>query len=146
MYVFDASSIELMIQLFPPRFKTLWLTIEQAIDEGQIISVYEAYKALNSVASTEWKNAHKRIFKKITMCQGLFLKEFFTAKKGQFQSCVTATDLYKGLPVTVPFVIACAQVNDAIVVSEDNIKNICREFGLRCLNFEGVMAAEGWEF
>lgn len=146
MYVFDATSIELMINLFPARFKSLWQEIDAAIDEGHIISVSEAYKALNTIASIEWKTTHKRMFKKLTMRQALFLKDFFNINRGQFQTLISPAQLYKGLPTPLPFVIASAKINEATIVSEDNIKRVCQRFKLSCTNFEGVMAKEGWEF
>ena len=146
MYVFDATSIELMINLFPPRFKSLWQEIDGAIVEGKIVSVYEAFKALNSVASIEWKTTHKRMFKKLTMRQALLLKEMFTKNRGQFQNLISPAQLYKGLPTPIPFVLASAKINDATVVSEEKIKSVCQHFALPYTNFEGVMRKEGWEF
>ena len=58
----------------------------------------------------------------------------------------------QGKPVADPFVIAKAWETGSVVVTEEHrkkegrIPDVCKYFGVKCMNTEGFMKNEGWEF
>jgi len=59
----------------------------------------------------------------------------------------------QGKPVADPFVIAKAKISEGWVVTQEKLKensaqipNVCKHFGIPCINLERFMEKEGWQF
>jgi hypothetical protein len=90
----------------------------------------------------------------------LFVAEIFKIR--HFQGLIGAQQRLKGTPVADPFVIACARINQATVVTEEGwqhagkslalkpnaakIPNVCAHFKIPCIDLEEFMHQQGWTF
>ena len=69
------------------------------------------------------------------------------------QANIEKQKLYKGGRNADAFVVARAFASGGTVVTAEHLKpnaakvpNICKHFGIPCLDLEGFMESEGWEF
>ena len=99
----------------------------------------------------EWAKDNKKIFATPTAEQGAFVAEIY--KVTHFQQNIETKKFFRGGRNADPFVIARAAVEAATVVTLEKmtpnaarIPNICRHFGVDCMNLEEFMEAEGWRF
>lgn len=100
------------------------------------------------------------MFSTPTGAELLFVAEIFRIR--HFQGLIGAQQRLKGTPVADPFVIACAKVNQATVVTEEGwqrggkslvlkpnaakIPNVCAHFKIPCIDLEEFMHQQGWTF
>jgi hypothetical protein len=108
----------------------------------------------------EWAKNHKAMFSTPTGPELLFVAEILKIK--HFQGLIGAQQRLKGTPVADPFVIACARIKKATVVTEEGwqrggkalalkpnaakIPNVCAHFKIPCVDLEGFMHQQGWAF
>lgn len=66
-----------------------------------------------------------------------------------FQGLVKKQNLLKGMPVADPFIVACAKVNKASVVTQEKYKNnaaripnVCKEFEVSCIDVQDFLKNE----
>ena len=93
----------------------------------------------------------KCFFSTPTAAETEFVREIYRIK--HFWQNIELKKIQKGGFSADPFVIAKAVVNDAIVVTLEiekpkvvRISNICKHFGIECVNLEDFMEAEDWKF
>ena len=62
-------------------------------------------------------------------------------------------NLLSGKPVADPFIVASAKLNNAIVVTQEKLKenasaipNLCKHFDIKCFDLEGFLNKENWKF
>ena len=86
-----------------------------------------------------------------TAAEGQIILEIYAVR--HFQHNVEQKKIQAGGLNADPFVVAKAHVNSGIVVTLEEerpdgakIPNICRHFGVPCLNLEGFMEKEQWMF
>ena len=155
MYVFDSNSFIELSHFYPDRFPSLWERINQYVNDGNIVSVREAYAEVTNTSDSGifdvWIKKHKAIFKQPTSDEVMFVAEIFKIKN--YTDMVRKKQILRGMPVADPFVIASGKVNDFCVVTEESFKensakipNICKHFGVSCTNLEGFMKLENWLF
>jgi len=155
IYVFDTSSFIVLTHYFPQRFPSFWEQFDEAVSQGAIISVREVYNELDAQISKkhlrDWLGSNKRIFLTPSKEETEFVAEIFAVP--HFQYLVTQKQRLKGSPVADPFVIASAKINNGCVVTEEarkedaaRIPNVCHHFSIQCMNIEGFMRREGWQF
>lgn len=154
MYVFDNSPLSSLFKNFyPNRFPSLWQRLDDLIASGQVTSTREVRRELErySHANTDWMQANRAIFTTPTEEELEFVRGIFAVP--HFRRNIELKNIQSGNPVADPFVIAKAGVNGAAVVTLEvakpnaaKIPNICRHFGVPCMNLEEFMEAEGWEF
>lgn len=156
MYVFDTSSlIVLFTNFYQGRFPSLWERFDGLISEGRIVSVREVYnETTSSYAETrlvQWIKDHRELFAEPTVEELQFVREIFRVK--HFQAMIRRKEILNGKPVADPFVIARARVANALVVTQEQLKetaakipNVCEHFGIRYTDLEGFMERERWEF
>jgi len=72
---------------------------------------------------------------------------------GDFQANIEKQKLYKGGRNADAFIVARAYAIGGTVVTAEQLKpnavkvpNICKHFGIPCLDLEGFMEEEGWQF
>lgn len=155
VYVFDTNSFRVVSNYFPKQFPSFWQKFDGYVSAGDILSVREVYNELehenNKQHLRDWVRANKKAFVIPTDEETAFLGEIFAVP--HFQQLVGKQQLLKGMPVADPFVVACARIRKACVVTEEVLKrnaakipNVCEHFGVEYTNVEGFLVKEGWSF
>ena len=164
IHVFDTSSLRSLQHFYPSIFKSIWDSLNTLADQGEMISTREVFNELERQAVSEeilqWAKSRKSLFATPTGPELQFVADLFKVK--HFQGLIGAQQRLKGTPVADPFVIACARINNATVVTEEGwqhgvkpltpkpnaakIPNVCLHFGIGCINLESFMHQQGWAF
>ena len=163
-YVFDTSSIRSLQHFYPRVFKSIWDGLDDLVAQNELISTREVYNELERQAVSDevlkWAKNHKAMFSTPTGAELLFVAEIFKIR--HFQGLIGAQQRLKGTPVADPFVIACARIKQATVVTEEGwqrggkplalkpnaakIPNVCAHFKISCIDLEEFMHQQGWMF
>ena len=154
-YVFDSNSlIDLFKHYYPERFPTLWEKFDALVFEGEIVSVREVFKEIESADDSlaHWaKEQQSSLFLESTAEELTFVGEIF--QKQHFQGMIRKRERLGGKPVADPFVIARAKISGGCVVTQEKhtknaakIPNVCEYFKIPCINLEGFMKEENWTF
>lgn len=154
-YVFDSDSlINLFKHYYPERFPTLWEKFDALVSEGEFGSVREVFNEIGASEDSlgSWAKEHKNtLFVESTAEELQFVAEIFRVQ--HFQAMIRKQERLKGKPVADPFVIARAKIAGATVVTEEKwtehapkIPNVCDHFEVPCINLEGFMEREDWQF
>lgn len=155
IFVFDSSPLSALFKNFYRSiFGRLWDDFDTLVEEGRLVSTREVLREIEDgpvEGLREWAKGNKEIFASPTAEQGAFVAEIY--KVTHFQQNIETKKFFKGGRNADPFVIARAAVEDATVVTLEKmtpnaakIPNICRHFGVDCMNLEEFMAAEDWRF
>ncbi len=156
MYVFDNSSLRRLCEnYYPARFPSLWERFDDLLSAGKVVSVREVYKEIERWSSghklVEWAKGHKDRFPPPSSEELEFVRQIFQVK--HFQTLIEKRSILQGTPVADPFVIAKANIQCGIVVTEERLKknaakipNVCMHFEIDCTDLEGFMEREGWRF
>jgi hypothetical protein len=140
---------------YPATFPSFWEHFNKIVAEGRCGSVAEVERELERHAARQhlidWLAANRSIFATPDTEEMRFVGEIFAVP--HFQALVGGQQLTVGSPVADPWVIARAKSLDGTVVTEEAMKpnaakipNVCQHFGVRCMNLEGMLAAEGWRY
>lgn len=118
-YVFDTSSIRSLQHFYPRVFKSIWDGLDDLVTRQELISTREVYNERQAVSDEvlKWAKNHKVMFSTPTGAELLFVSQIFKIK--HFQGLIGAQQRLKGTPVADPFVIACARIKQATVVTEE---------------------------
>ncbi len=154
-YIFDTSTFIVIGHYFPLSFPSFWQKLGAAVSAGQVLSVREVRRELDLRAAKphlqKWVQDNSQIFVVPTEEEGRFVAEIFGV--AHFQQLIGKRQRLKGTPVADPFVIAAAKVRGGCVVTEESFKkdaakipNVCQHFGVKYMNLEEFMKAEGWSF
>ncbi len=154
-YVFDSDSlINLFRHYYPERFPTLWEKFDALVSAGELISVREVFNEIGSGKDllAFWAKEQKNVlFLESTPKELQFIGEIFQVR--HFQAMIRKQERLKGKPVADPFVIARARISGAYVITQEKntknaarIPNVCKHFGIPCINLEGFMEKENWTF
>lgn len=155
-YVFDNGSLIILFNFYyESRFPTLWKHYYESIDKGQIISVREVAREIDTYQGDsrlkEWAKEYSSFFEEPTTEELLFIEDIF--KVAHFQDLISKKSRLQGKPVADPFVIAKARQISGCVVTQElfkenaaKIPNVCNHFNIPYTNLEGFMEKEGWEF
>ena len=164
IYVFDTSSIRELQHFYPSVFRHIWDKLDDLVAKQKILSTREVLNELGRQAVSKevinWVKTNKSLFTTPTEPELLFVAEIF--KINHFQGLIGAQQRLKGMPVADPFVISCAKINGATVVTEEGwqrgaqtltiklnaakIPNVCAHFKISCTNLEGFMHQQSWKF
>lgn len=155
VYIFDTSSLRVLQNYFPDSFPTFWQYWAQEVAQGNIISVREVKRELDLLAVSEhlinWSNSNRDVFFPPTDGESDFVGQIFSVP--HFRQLISAQNQLKGMPVADPFVIASASIRGGCVVTEETerpnasrIPNVCRHFGIPCINLQQFIANHGWRF
>lgn len=163
-YVFDTSSIRSLQHFYPRVFKSIWDGLDGLVAKSELISTREVFNEIERQDVSDevlaWTKNHKAMFSTPTGAELLFVAEIFRIR--HFQGLIGAQQRLKGTPVADPFVIACARINQATVVTEEGwqrggkslvlkpnaakIPNVCAHFKIPCIDLEEFMHQQGWTF
>ena len=155
IHVFDTSSLSKLKHFFPGVFKSVWVGLDVLVLNGELISTREVWNEVGrgdvDPHTHAWLKARKQMFTTPTADQMRFVAEIFRVP--HFQALIGEKQRLTGTPVADPFVIACARVRGGTVVTEERFKphaakipNVCRHFGVPCIDLEEFMQAQGWSF
>lgn len=164
IHVFDTSSLHALQHFYPSIFKSIWGDLNALADKGELISTREVFNELVpegvGAEALKWGKDHKPLFTTPTNIELQFVAEIFKVK--HFQALIGTRQRLKGMPVADPFVIACARIHSATVVTEEGwqhgvrpptpkpnaakIPNVCAHFHIPCINLEEFMHRQGWTF
>lgn len=156
MYVFDSGPlIDLFNHYYPDRFPTLWENFESLVSLERIVSVREVANEIEGHHETdrlvEWTKNNRKFFSQPTKEELLVVAEIFRVT--HYQTMIRKRERLQGKPVADPFVIAKAKACNGWVVTNEKFKensaqipNVCKHFGIPCINLEGFMNKEGWTF
>lgn len=122
-------------------FEDIWNPWGELMDEGQIISVDEVYRELESyfgdkVPEMKWLKNHKSSFLKPTNEEGYIVAGIFQNKK--FREGIKERSLRSGSPEADAFLVAKAKAIDGVIVTAESdqkphsekIPNICVAYGV----------------
>lgn len=154
-YVFDTSPFSALFKSFyRRRFPTLWAQFDALTEQGSIVSTREVLRELEGFGLPElqeWLGNNRGIFSTPTAGEAAYVARIFAVP--HFQQNIELKKIYKGGLQADTFVVAKAAVIEGTVVTLEKsapnsarIPNICRHFGIECINLEEFMEAEGWEF
>ncbi len=153
-YVFDTSAfVVLFDNYYRGVFKTLWDHFDEMVKAEEIISTREVKREIEDQTDklSAWMKDHTDIFTTPTAEEGEFVGQIYQVRL--FRDGVEQKKMLKGGKNADPFVIAKARVTNRTVVTLESqktnsakIPNICKHFGVECLDLESFMKAEGWTF
>ena len=155
MYVLDTAVISnLHKNYYRKRFVSLWKEFDQLVADGKVTSTREVFHELGDGspgADLEWAKANLTLFATPDAKEGAFVAKIYGV--AHFQANIERQKLYKGGRNADAFVVARAFAVGGTVVTAEHFKpnavkvpNICKHFGIPCVDFEGFMEMEGWKF
>ncbi len=155
-YVFDNNTLTAIFRhYFFDRFPTFWDKFNGLLQANRICSVREVKKEIEEMNRNDqlekWVKRNPSFFKDPTVEEMKFVAEIFSVR--HYQQSLERRKLIKGGPFADPFIIAKAKIEGAIVISQEQYKsnavkipNICKHYGIECLDLEGFLTREKWSF
>lgn len=155
MYVIDTNVFISLGFYYPKRFPTIWEKVDNLADSGDLISVREVRRELEtncaSVHVLDWVEKYRHIFHIPTNEECQIVSEIF--QKKQYLGFVKRNNILKGIPVADPFVIAAAKAKGFCVVTQESNKSkgariptACIDFSVECIDLEGFLERENLEY
>ena len=153
-YVMDTGFFVTCRSYYHENFPSFWNKMNEVVLVGKISSVKEVRNELERYIKhpnlLEWAKNNRHIFTIPSSEEIEIIRQILAIPK--FQKIVGYQARMQGKPVADPFVIAKAWETRATVVTEESrkkvgkIPDVCKHFGVKCMNMEGFMKNEGWEF
>lgn len=155
IYVFDTSSLSKLKHFFPGVFKSVWSDLDALVQSGNLISTREVLNEIErgdvDAHTNQWLKDRKYMFTTPTANELRFVAQIF--QMPHFQALIGEKQRLTGTPVADPFIIACAKIRQATVVTEERLKsnaakipNVCQHFKVPCINLEQFMQKQSWSF
>ena len=153
-YVIDTSVISMLHRnYYRKQFPTLWKLFDTMVDEGRLTSCREASRELEDMggAAYDWAKAHPDLFSVPDAKDGAMVTKIYAVR--HFQANIEKQKILKGGLCADPFLIARAHSIKATVLTMEQTKpnaakipNICKHFDVPCVDLQGFMEKEKWEF
>ena len=153
MYVIDTSSlVETWLRGFPPDVAPgVWERLDLLIAAGRLIAPDEVLNELERKADDLHAWAADRAGMFVELEDDLIEATRKIVNTPEFQGMMKARPNRNSAD---PFVIALAQLRGYTVVSEERddgptkckIPHVCRRLDVPCIDFLGLIRAEGWRF
>ena len=155
MYVIDTNVFISLGLYYPKRFPTIWGRVDSLADSGDLLSVREVRRELETNCSSEhvlnWVEQYRHIFHIPTNEECQIVSEIF--QKNQYLGFVKRNNILKGMPVADPFIIAAAKAKSFCVVTQESNKSkgariptACIDFDVECIDLEGFLERENLEY
>ncbi len=152
-YCIDASSIISLMKQQPPEFfPGLWARIDDLIEDHRLLvhrQVYEEITAKGDERCLEWKKQlPKHCIVEIDSEQGGFISR--VGAEHRYLKDLYAQPVYA--TKADPFLIALGFTRGCHVVTEESktkewrIPDVCRRYGVECVDRWGLFRLEGWSF
>jgi len=146
-YVIDTSAlVDLKMHYRPTVFKGVWEKFNKLCDDEVVISVREVLNEIKRGSDwlVEWAEQRPKVFHIPSTTAELHLIGELQEKNPYW------IDPNSDKPSADPFVIACAVINNLIIVQHEtpnkNLPRIAREQGITCIRLQDLFEAEKWEF
>ena len=164
-YIIDSSSLINIFRNFSEdTFPTFWKEFYKMVDKNKIISVREALNEIkdNQDRLSSWAQERKKtLFLKPIEEELEFIEKIF--QETNYQKLIDRKKIKSGGHMADPFIIAKAKHVNGCVITEDgfflsgrlknekgngkiSLASVCRDINIDCVNFNGFMKKEGWEF
>lgn len=155
-YILDAGFFVRSRSYYPAVFPGFWEKMEEASGNGTLSSVKEVQRELeryggHQVHLLEWIKSHRDVFTEPSLKEQGNVREILAVPK--FQQLISEKSKKRGSPAADPFVIAKAWGIGGTVVTIEvaggkgiKIPDVCKHFGVPCMNPEEFMKREGWRF
>lgn len=156
IYVFDNDAFRIMSHYYPTTFKTLWENMDLLADTGELISVKDVVREIESKLPNlgflePWIKKQKKIFVAPEPNEMLFVAEIF--RIAHFRMEMGEQAILRGDPHADPFLIAAAKVRSGTVVTQEKwkpnsgkIPNVCDHFGVPHMTIEKFFQTQSWTF
>ena len=154
-YVIDTCSLRVFNSYYPGRFPSIWEHLQEAVDEGTILSVKEVKRELSGLGVkpwlNEWAKENVAIFHPPSEAEAEFIADMF--KVTHYRRLIGQRQALSGQPVADPYLIAAAACNEYTVVSEEEPKPnsakipiVCKSYGVPCINLDTFMGQMKWSY
>ena len=154
MYVIDTSVVSALHRnYYRTHFVSLWARFDAMVAEGRFTSTRESLRELEDLGGEglEWAKANPDLFTVPGAQEGGFVATIYAVE--HFQANIERQKIYKGGRNADPFLIARAKIVGATVLTMEQLKpnaakipNICKHFGVPCVDLRQFMEKEGWVF
>lgn len=154
MYVLDTSVISALHRnYYRSRFVSLWKAFDAMVDQGRFTSTRETLRELEDRGgdSYDWADTNQDLFVTPDAREGAFVARIYAVE--HFQANMERQKLLAGGRNADPFLVARAAVVEGVLVTMEQprpnaakIPNICRHFGVPCVDLQGFMEREDWVF
>lgn len=156
MYVVDTNVFISLGLYYPKRFPTIWERVNSLADSGNLVSVREVRRELETNCSSDhvlnWVKEYRHIFHIPTNEECEIVVEIF--QKPQYLGFVKRDNILKGRPVADPFIVAAAKIGNFCVVTQESnkpkgaarIPTVCKDFDIECIDLEGLLEREKLEY
>jgi len=158
-YVIDTSSLIDLSRQYPRDiFPRVWEQLERLVKESRIVSPREV---LDEVESKDdplsiWSKDHKMVFKEVTVTQIDTVRDIMH----RYPGLVGRMGRFSADPWVIALAVECRDDPQKTlepiswsVVTEEQIRGnrvripfVCKEMGIPCINFLGLIRKEGWSF
>ena len=112
MYIFDTNVFYALGVIYKSAFVTLWQRLEELVESGDLISVREVRREIETNCPypqiAEWVASHKSIFKKPTPDEEEVVSALL--RKPQYRLFIKRKNIVNELPVADPFIVAAGKV------------------------------------
>ena len=155
-YVLDNNAlIVVFTHYYRSRFPSFWQLFDELAMYGRILSVREVLNEIERYegrsALVSWAKKNRGFFQQPTVEEVNFVQEIFAVR--HFRALISQKSILLGHPVADPFVVAKANSIGGCVVTQETYKsnaakipNVCQRFNIPCMNLEGFMKNEAWQF
>lgn len=154
-YVIDTCSLRVFNSYYPERFPSIWAHLQEAVDDGDLLSVKEVKRELSGLGVKpwlgDWVKRNSGIFHPPTEEEAEFIGEIF--RVAHYRRLIGQRQALSGQPVADPYLIAAAKINGYTVVSEEEAKPnsakipiVCNHYGVACVNLDKFMGQMGWSY
>lgn len=150
-YIIDTSSI---LSQKPDRrlrrtvYKKLWEKIEKSIQNKEIVTCSEIFDEVQDKSISEWLNSYGCV--KIPIDD--LIQNNVIRIVNEHPKMIVFTGGKGGSSSGDAFLIATAMSYKLTVITEENADNlkkipqICKSYGVNCVNLTELSEKEGWEF
>ncbi len=157
LYVLDTSAlIDMFEHYYLSRFPSLWRLFDSMIASGKLVSARESLHEIKSYWDkssrlVRWATLNPGFFEQPTQDEARLVAAIFAVP--HFQQLIDKKKVIGGGYVADPFIVAKAKIRNGIVVCQERLRqhaakipNVCRHFGVECVDIEGFMEKESWFF
>ena len=155
MYIFDKNVFISLGHHYPGRFPTIWGRINELVDNGNLRSVREVRREIETncpfKSIAQWVKDHSHIFMTPTEAELMIVRDIFRSE--QYRGLVKRQNIIKGLPVADPFIVAAGKFYEALVITQESslsggarIPALCHDLEVRCKDLEGFLEEENLQY
>jgi len=155
-YIFDNNTLTgIFRHYFPDSFPGFWDLFNEAVANGNILSVREVKNEINNYSRKDeleaWAKSNPEFFHDPVVKELQFITKIYSVP--MFFNSINQKKLIKGDPLADPFIVAKAYVEQGTVVTLEKFKpnsgripNICDHFKIPCIDLQMFLRQNDWVF